>query len=166
MSLGEKAFTVSAAIAVMTFSAACLAAGSWTLLPVPFVAAGAGAFSRRPRWAPLVGVGFAVLVCGCGVGIAVGLAPLPMLVVSLAVIAAWDADALARAARGTADATAARRVQKAHLLRLLAVLGAGALLGLAAMLLRHPLGLAVLLCAGFLLAFSLGALLRGRGRGR
>ncbi len=166
MSLSGKAFTVSAAISVTALFAACLVAGSWVLLPVPLAAAGALLLSRRPRLSRLVGVAFAVLLCGCGAGIVAGLAPLLMLAGSLAGIAAWDLDSIARAARGAADPGTAQRVEKAHVARLLGVLGAGAVLGVAALFLRHSLGLAALLCAGVVLAASLGALLRGLARSR
>jgi hypothetical protein len=165
VSLSEKAFLASGTTAAAAFAAACVVSGVWVLLPVPLAAVGAWLLSRRPRWSPLGGMGFAVLMCGSGVGLLAGLSPLLMLGVALAGVSAWDMGSLSHAARGASDPGSARRVEKAHLVRLLIILGAGALLGSAAILLRRPLGFAALLCVGVLLAISLGVLLRSLGKG-
>jgi hypothetical protein len=165
MSLSERAGAASAAAAAAAFVAACIAARAWVLLPVPSAAAAAWLLSRRPRGRFLAGVSLAILVCGSGAGFLAGLPPLLLLATILAGISAWDMRQLALTSRDAADPAAVRRVEKAHLGRLLLILGAGALLGAAALLLRHSLGFPAVLCAAILFALSFGTFLRSLGKG-
>ena len=165
MSLGERACMTAVLAAAATFAAACLVSDAWLLLGVPAFTAGAWLLSRRMRRLRVGGASLFILVCGAGAGLLAGLSPVLMLCAVLGGLGAWDLEALALGARGAADRAAARRLEKAHVTRLLLILGAGALLGAAGLFLRLHLGFAALLGLAVLLAAGLRSLARSLGKG-
>ena len=161
---GSRAFAAAVLVAASAFTAACLLARSWLLVPLPLIAAAAWLLTLRFPRRRISGACFAVLLCGAAGGLLAGLSSPLLLVATLAGVAAWDLEALVRAARGAADPVVAGHAVMAHVGRLVLILLAGALLGAAALFLRLPLGLGVVLGLAALLAVSLGILARSLAR--
>ncbi len=162
MSLSQRAFIIASAVSLVCLAATSAAVRAWPLLAVPATTAflwfvpGLGS---RARPAAL-----AVVVCGGAAGVLAGFPPLLALGAVAAGLAAWDLGALSQRVSGVADPEAARRVERAHLQRLLLTIGAGCVLGVVTFALRVRLAFAPLLGLGVLLAAGLGVFLRSLRR--
>ena len=161
MRVARAGFVACVALVIAILAAACVIRGRWLFAAVPVACAGPWLLCLLPRRAGISGPCFAAVLCAGCAGMLLGLSAPLMLAASLFALAAWDLEELARRCRDVADAALARRLQKAHLLRLFAVLGVAAAMACGALFLRIRMAFPVVLAIGVVLTVSLGVLVRG-----
>ena len=164
MNVARGGFISSVALALLVLCGACLVSNHAALAIVPLACAGPWFLCLVPRVRRLSGPCFAAVLVVSSAGLVVGLSLAAMLAGVLFSLAAWDLEEIAWRCRGAADTVRAKNMALAHLVRLLVVVGAGAVLAAAGLLLRVSLSFPVVLGTAALLMASLGILVRGLAR--
>jgi hypothetical protein len=164
VSLSKAVFLASAAGAAAAQCVALGLFGAWMVLPAPLLVAATWVAAWRGKRARLSSACFAAAVCLCAAGMLAGLSPSLMLAGCIASLGAWDAAALGRRTARAADASAVRRLEAAHMRRLVVIAGVSAALGASALLVRIRPGFGLLFLLGAALTVGLGSLVRSLGK--
>ena len=164
MSLSRGAFLASMATGATSACIALGLAGAWPFIPAPLLLTAAWVAAWRGERSRLSSACFAAGVCVCAAGMLAGLSPFLMLAACISFLGAWDTGALCRKTSRASDRSAARRLEAAHVGRLLLICAASAALGAAALLFRLRPGFGVLFLLGAALTIGLGSLVRMLGK--